>query len=111
MALSFQTDVPQFDVASISPAADMRSIAESKEYVLSAERAAVQSVIKVSAMAGNTSAIYQSPLSDTVMNELKSAGYVVELFPDSETVKAMAKAGYKVEVNNKGITQYIIKWA
>lgn len=110
MALSFQTDVPQFDVGSISSAADMKSLAESKEYVLKAERMAIESVIKTSAMAGNTSAIYQSPISDTVMEELKSAGYTVDFFPDDKTVEDMKKAGYEIEKNNKGIIQYIIRW-
>ena len=110
MALSFQTDVPQFDVSSISPASDMKTLAESKSHVLEAERAAVESVIKVAAMAGNTSAIYQSPLSDEMMEELKSAGYTVNFFHDMETVKAMRKAGYRIEKNNKGIIQYIIRW-
>lgn len=110
MALSFQTDVPQFDVSSISPASEMKTLANSKEYVLTAERAAVESVIKTSAMAGNTSAIYQSPISDTVMAELKAAGYTVDFFPDSKTVEEMKKAGYYIEKNNKGIIQYIIRW-
>lgn len=110
MALSFQTDVPQFDVASISSAADMKSLAESKSHVFAAERAAIEAVIKTAAMAGNTSAIYQSPISDTIMAELKSAGYVVDFFPDDATVEAMAKAGYPIEKNNKGIIQYIIRW-
>lgn len=111
MALSFQTDVPQFDVTSISPAADMKSIAESKEYELSAERAAVESVIKTAAMAGGTSAIYQSILSDTMLAELESAGYKVELFPDKDTIEAMTKAGYKFDKDIQPMNQHIIKWA